>query len=273
MNIGLDSNKIYNCDYRRKIEELKDKSVDMVLTDIPYLLNKESNLKGIKNYNKKGNSSSWEDPNKLSWDDDFDLENYIYHCCRILKDSASIIVWSSWQQLGAVDELIKKNLGELKGEPRVGVWRKSNPNVTNMDKMAIQPYEFFVWNRKGSNVIFNNQNGKYIDKSEVRQHPELHYYENSSTSNKKLEGKHPTSKPESLFRWLILTYTDEINKDGENSIIFDGCMGGGTTAVAARKEGRDFIGFEKEEEYCKIAKSRLEKLDKNSIYKSIVKIE
>lgn len=260
MNIGLEINKIYNCDYREKIEELKDKSVDMILTDIPYLLNKDSNKKTIKDFNKREGYSSWEDPNKLLWDGEFDLEKYIYHCCRILSDSASIVVWSSWQQLGIVDELIKRNLRNLKGTPRVGVWKKSNPDPTNMDKMALQPYEFFVWNRKGSNVIFNNLNGKYIDKSEVRQHPELHYYENSAPSNKKLEGEHPTSKPTSLFRWLILTYTNEINKHGEKSIIFDGCMGGGTTAVAAIKEGRNFIGFEKESNYCDIAEKRLKKL-------------
>lgn len=268
MGIGLDVNKIYNCDYRKKIEQFKDESIDMVLTDIPYLLNKDSNIKSIKDYNKKDRHSSWNDPNKLEWDSDFDLENYIKHCCRILKKQGSIIIWASWQQLGLVDEIIKINLGKLKGNPRVGVWKKTNPDITNMDKMAVQPYEFFVSNRKGRNAIYNNQRGKFIDKKQVRQHPEMHFYEQAAPSSRNLEGMHPTSKPTVLFQWLILTYTNEKNNLGESSIVYDGCIGGGTTAVAAIKEGRSFIGFERNKKYCDIAERRLKKFD---IYNSIVR--
>jgi len=40
-----------------------------------------------------------------------------------------------------------------------------------------------------------------------------------------------------------------MNKDNERSIIFDGCMGGGTTDIAAIRSERNFIGFEREKEY------------------------
>jgi site-specific DNA-methyltransferase (adenine-specific) len=255
MEIGLEVNKIYNCRFQDKIDIINDESIDMVLTDIPYELNKNTNLKAIKDHNKQSGSSGWQDPNDLYWDRDFDIDDYLKNCCRILKPSGSIIVWASWQQLGLVDDIIKKCLQGLKGEARIGIWKKTNPVIFNMDKMAIQPYELFVWNRKGSNAVFNNLNGKYINKENIRQHPEMHYYEIASPKvGATLEGKHPTAKPTSLFEWLILTYTNE------NEIIFDGCIGGGTTAVAAYKNKRKFIAFECEEEYCNLAEKRLEKL-------------
>lgn len=252
-------NHIYNCDYKTLIEKIDDNSVDMILTDVPYLISQESRLKEINDYNTKNNNSSFQDPRTLEWDKEFDLDNYIKHCCRILKPSRSLIIFASWQQLYNIDNIISTCLGDEKGQPRIGIWKKSNPSVYNMDKMALQPYEFFIWNRKGKKWIFNNQNGKYFDDSEVRQKPEIQFFELSSPSNKKLSGKHPTSKPEELFRWLILTYTDDINECNEKSVIFDGCMGGGTTAIAALKCGREFIGFEINKDYCEIANQRLQK--------------
>lgn len=64
-------------------------------------------------------------------------------------------------------------------------------------------------------------------------------------------GLHPTQKPVALFEYLIRTYTNE------GDIILDNCIGSGTTAVAAIKTGRHFIGIDVSEEYCKIAKERI----------------
>jgi len=68
------------------------------------------------------------------------------------------------------------------------------------------------------------------------------------------EGLHPTQKPVALFEYLIRTYTNE----GE--LVVDNCMGSGTTAVACKNTNRNFIGFEINEGYCKIANSRCETL-------------
>ena len=211
----LSINKIYNCNYKDKIFLVKNESVDMVLTDIPYLISRPTNFESIKNYSKIDGSSAWDGMEFGDWDASFDIENYIYHCTRILRPSSSIIVWASWQQLELIDCLIKYYLGASKGEPRIGIWKKTNPPVFNMQRMSLQPYEFFIWNRKGSNCIFNNQNG-------------------------------------------------------EGGIVFDGCMGGGTTAVAAIETKRRFIGFEIEKEYCEIAKESLNKINKTDYKDSII---
>ena len=63
---------------------------------------------------------------------------------------------------------------------------------------------------------------------------------------------HPTQKPVALLEYLIRTYTDE--KD----IVLDNCIGSGTTAVAAIRTGRHYIGFETEKSYYEIAQKRVD---------------
>ena len=62
---------------------------------------------------------------------------------------------------------------------------------------------------------------------------------------------HPTQKPVALIEYLIKTYTNE----GET--VLDNCMGSGTTGVACKNLGREFIGIEKEKEYYDIAVKRI----------------
>jgi site-specific DNA-methyltransferase (adenine-specific) len=64
-------------------------------------------------------------------------------------------------------------------------------------------------------------------------------------------GLHPTQKPQKLFEYLILTYSNE------TQTILDPFMGSGTTLVAAKQLGRKCVGIELEEKYCEIAVQRL----------------
>ncbi len=62
---------------------------------------------------------------------------------------------------------------------------------------------------------------------------------------------HPTQKPVSLFEYLIKTYTDS------GDLVLDNAMGSGTTLVAARNLGRRVVGIDVNEDYCKMAVTRL----------------
>ena len=62
---------------------------------------------------------------------------------------------------------------------------------------------------------------------------------------------HGTQKPVALFEYLIKTYTNE------GDLVLDNCIGSGTTAVAAKRTGRHFIGIELSPEYCEIARKRV----------------
>jgi site-specific DNA-methyltransferase (adenine-specific) len=65
---------------------------------------------------------------------------------------------------------------------------------------------------------------------------------------------HPTQKPVALFEYLIRTYTNE------GDTVLDNCIGSGTTAIACINTGRNYIGIEKEEKYCRIAEERIHAL-------------
>ena len=68
---------------------------------------------------------------------------------------------------------------------------------------------------------------------------------------------HPTQKPVSLVEYLIRTYTDE------GDLVLDNCIGSGTTAIAAIRSGRHYVGFETDKTYYDIANRRIEEeLDK-----------
>ena len=62
---------------------------------------------------------------------------------------------------------------------------------------------------------------------------------------------HPTQKPVALIQYLIRTYSNE------GDTILDNCMGSGTTAIAAIREKRNFIGFELNKEYYDKACKRI----------------
>ncbi len=66
---------------------------------------------------------------------------------------------------------------------------------------------------------------------------------------------HPAQYPEELIERIILTGSNE------GDIILDPFMGSGTTAVVAKKLGRNYLGYETMEEYCKMAKERLTKVE------------
>jgi len=63
---------------------------------------------------------------------------------------------------------------------------------------------------------------------------------------------HPTQKPVALMEYLIKTYTNQ------GDTVLDFTMGSGTTGVACKNLGRNFIGIEIDENYYQIAKKRIE---------------
>lgn len=63
--------------------------------------------------------------------------------------------------------------------------------------------------------------------------------------------QHPTQKPVPVFRWILKKYSNK------NHLILDPFMGSGTTGLASKQLGRDFIGFEINQEYIDIANKRL----------------
>jgi site-specific DNA-methyltransferase (adenine-specific) len=218
----LDIEKIKNTiicgDCLEVMKDIPDKSVNMILTDIPYAeVNRTSN--GLRNLDKG-------DADILT----FDLDIFIKECNRIC--SGSIYIFCGWSQLGKIKSYFMDNSLST----RVIIWEKSNPSPMNGEYIWLSGIEPCVY-AKNKNATFN---GKCLNS--VLKYPIEH--------NKRYE-KHPTEKSIKLFERIIQISSNE--KD----IIFDPCFGSGTTLLAAKNLKRNFIGIEISEKYCEIARQRL----------------
>ena len=92
---------------------------------------------------------------------------------------------------------------------------------------------------------------KFVDRKYTQWYPKSIIIESGADHSKIL---HPTQKPVALFEYLIRTYTNE------GDTVLDNCIGSGTTAIACINTGRNYIGIEKEEKYCRIAEERIHAL-------------
>ena len=69
---------------------------------------------------------------------------------------------------------------------------------------------------------------------------------------------HPTQKPLDLFRYLTRVSSNV------GDTVFDPCMGSGTTLVAAKLEGRNYLGYDISQEYVEITQKRIEETQLNN---------
>jgi len=197
----LELNRIYQGDCLDLMQEMPDKSVDLVLTDPPYGIGIAHNP--IRQMHEK-----------KDWDEKPPSREYFKEIFRISKNQ--IIFGGNYFRLPPTQCFI--------------IWDKEQPEdfSTGMCEMA--------WTSFKS--------------------PAKLFSERVTGGEKKV---HPTQKPLSLFQWIIDRYTNQ------GSLILDPFMGSGTTCVACKKLGRNYIGIEKEPEYIKIAEKRLEKVNNHKI--------
>lgn len=287
----IEYNNIYNCDYKDKIKEIENETIDLVLTDIPYMISKKTNLKDIKDYTNKNGKSDYYGMEYEFEDENFcDIENYINECWRILKKGGNLIVWSSWQMLGDIESLIKSNYNDNNVDKfvkkvRIGIWIKNNPLPHNINIMPVNSTEMFICISKGSNATFNKvkYNSNKVLKGSINVKSALmkndaekkiikdvdleindaticfnESYERLIYIEPKVSGVdkiHPTQKPLNIISHLIEIYSNK------NEVVFDGLMGSGVTAVASKITGRKYIGFEIDEEHYINSINRIDKIN------------
>lgn len=117
--------------------------------------------------------------------------------------------------------------------------------------------EFKACYRKNNSESKNGEQRGFGKNPLIRQSEERQWYKPPITTlNFKLDDKrngtqHPTQKPVALFEYLIKTYTNE------DETVLDNCIGSGTTAIACKRTGRNFIGIEMEQKYFDLATKRI----------------
>lgn len=237
-------NSIYNMDCLEGMKSIPENSVDMILTDLPY---------GVT---------------ECEWDNIIPFAPLWEQYNRIAKENAAIVLFAVQP---FTTKLIHSNLKDFR---YCWYWKKNN--VTGAPFAKVQPMrcieDICVFYKK--KPTYNPQGLKKLEKPKIRekdkadkervyrirttkQHVQkytnypvhLLQFSNEAASNK--NRLHPTQKPLALCEYLIKTYTNE------NDVVFDSCAGSGTTLVAAKKNGRQYIGFEAAEKYYNTAVERL----------------
>jgi len=207
------------------MQNIPDKSIDLCLTDPPYNIARENNFSTM---GRAGIDFG-------EWDKGFDLFSYIDQVSRVLNKDGSFVVFNAWRNLGAIADYAEKQGFETKDMIRL---EKSNPMPRNRDRRYITDYECAIWFvKKGAKWTFNRQDEKY-------QRPKFVASIES--------GLHPTQKNLGLMESLVKIHSNQ------GDTVIDPFMGSGTTGLACKNLGRNFIGIEKDPVYFETAKKRIQ---------------
>jgi len=238
----MEYNKILQGDCLEVMPNIPDKSIDMILCDLPY-----------------GTTA-------CKWDTIIPFEPLWEQYKRIIKDNGAIVLTASQPFTSA---LVMSNLEMFKYE---WIWGKgrgtgfqiikykplvSHENILVFGKGKIK-YNPQMRDRnkprlsknKGTTRQMLVSNGKEYTAGEklTQKYPitELQF-----SNNNQKEKLHPTQKPVALFEYLIKTYTNK------GDLVLDNCAGSFTTAIAAENLKRNWICIEKEKSYCNIGWKRI----------------
>lgn len=242
----MDLNTIYNEECLEGMKKIEDKSVDMILCDLPY------------------------GTTRNKWDSIIPFDELWREYNRIIKDNGAIVLTSAqpftsslvmsniknfkyswtWDKKLSTGHLNAKKQPLRRTEDICIFYKKPptyNPQIVKRDKKRVD--------KASGKVVLGDGKQSYGEHMHVGGEYDFRYPTNIlefSNANRKNK-THPTQKPLELFEYLIKTYTNE----GET--VLDNCMGSGTTAIACINTNRNYIGFELDEGYYKASLDRIEK--------------
>lgn len=211
-------------------DNIKDNSVDLLLTDIPYIISVENQITTMKDRDGRNGLDFGE------WDKSFEVSRLVEFIPKLTKNG-SLVVFHSFEQFG---ELLNIFSEKLSLKDRL-IWEKSNPMPRNADRRYIVNIEMASWWTKGDDWVFNRQSNTYD--TCVLRYP--------SESGGAFTRFHPTQKNVDLMSELVRRHSNE------GDIVLDPFMGSGSTGVACMLNGRNFIGIEAEKKYYDIAEQRI----------------
>lgn len=246
-------------DCLKLMEDIPDKSIQLVLVDLPY-----------------GTTAS-------NWDKEIPVNKLWKHYNRIIKSNGTLLFFANGI---FTPRVMASNLEDYKYR---WVWiKKNSTNFVHAKNKPMTKSEDILVFSKGAmghksqlgdrRMIYNPQG--IIPVNKIRKNGKANF--TNTLAGKRPSHKdefiveytnyptdilmaypevipqlkqHPNEKPIKLLEFLIKTYSNE------GDTVLDNCMGSGTCGVACKNTNRDFIGIEKEEDYYEIAKGRIECLE------------
>lgn len=233
--------ELWQGDCLELMKDIPDKSVDMILTDLPY------------------------GTTQCKWDTIIPFEPLWQQYNRVIKDNGAIVLF------GTEPFSSHLRLSNLKKYKYDWIWDKvKGTGFLNAKKQPMRNHELISvfykkqctynpqktlghvkkksYRRKELQTdVYGEMKNDYTYESTERYPRSIQVF-STDTQNSSL---HPTQKPVALCEYMIKTYTNS------GDTVLDSCMGSGTTGVAAKNLGRKFIGIELDEKYFEIAKNRI----------------
>ena len=224
-------------DALREMKQLPDGSIDLVVTSPPYNL-KNSTGNGMKD----GRGGKWSNAALIegysSYDDNMPYDDYVQwqreclsEMMRVIPDDGAVFYNHKWR---VQDGLIQDRHEIVEGFPvrQIIIWKR-NGGINFNAGYFLPTYEVIYLIAKPGFRLVKGANAL----GDVWEFPQ------------EMRNKHPAPFPVALVE-RIISSTDA-------KVILDPFMGSGSTAVAAKNLGRDFVGIEISEEYCEMSKARL----------------
>ena len=248
-------NKIANGNSLKILKTIPDKTFDLVFADPPYNLQIGKKLKRPDNSKVNGVNDKWDRFESFDEYDNF-CKEWLVECRRVLKDSGTIWVIGSYHNIFRLGYHIQ-NIGYWILNDVI--WKKNNPMPNFRGTRFTNAHETLIWasKYKKSKYTFNYQSLKCLnDDLQVRSDWSMPICSGRERIKKNGKKIHSTQKPESLLHRILLASTNK------GDFVFDPFLGTGTTAIVAKKMGRNYFGIEKELKYFNAAKDRLQKTEK-----------
>jgi len=217
---------LYCADCMDILPQIPKESVDLVLTDPPYNSSEREPI-----LIKRMAGSDYKTV-KEEWDKNFTPDPYF----KAMEDlSKQYLIFTDFHLFDVWIRLSKKN----NTFRQILHMIKTNP-IPPARKVYWYSVQYIIWGVCNKEYCFHKEFA-------LR---DIFYY----TSHELKNIDHPTAKPLSVIKKLLITHSNT------NDIVFDPFLGSGTTAVASKKLGRQWIGIEISQKYCDIAVRRLKKV-------------
>jgi site-specific DNA-methyltransferase (adenine-specific) len=200
----------------------KDNEIDLLLTDIPYDVINKKS-NGLRKFDK-------EEANTLT----FDLIQFLEETTRVVK--GSIYIWCATEQAGIIRSFYEEH--QSKFSTRTCVWEKTNPTPANGQYLWLSGVELCIYAKK--------------PKATFNEHCQNTVWRFPNGRNK----FHKTEKPIKLFQKIIKASSNP------GDLVVDPCVGSGTTAMAAKIEGRAFSVNDINKKFTDYTKERLSSYNK-----------
>ena len=246
-------NKVTIGDCIENMRHIPDASIDLVFADPPYNLQ----LSGaqLKRPDHSAVTAVLEDWDKFDTTRAYDefTSAWMKEAHRILKPDGAIWVIGSYHNIYRVGAVLQDTGFWMINDV---IWRKSNPMPNFRGRRFTNAHETLLWAVKSqkSRYTFNYDSMKAMnDDVQMRSDWTLPVCNGGERIKDEENGQraHPTQKPESLLARVLMATTNP------GDLVLDPFFGSGTTGAVAKKLGRRFIGFEREETYAEVARKRI----------------